>query len=238
MIHGYLSINNVISKLYRDLDINEEINESHLIEWCAEALDKIGSYAQYEEIKDCIKLENGKAKLPVNFYKLKDIAYNNVPLSWASLSLLSMYSCEGSNIPQCCTSNNFYIQGCYIITDIEIDQSESNQSLNIVYLGVPVDENGYPLIPDDVYFMEACAKYVTYMLDYREWRKGNIADKIIQKSEQDWLFYVNSARGSANMPDTAKLEGLKNLWVRLIPSINGRSNNFRDTTNPERLRRY
>ena len=46
MIHGYLSINNVISKLYRDLDINEEINESHLIEWCAEALDKIDTYAQ------------------------------------------------------------------------------------------------------------------------------------------------------------------------------------------------
>lgn len=238
MIVGYRTMESVIAKLYRDLNINTEIKESSCIEWIAEALDKIGAYAQYEEIKECIKLENGKAKLPINFYRIKDISYANQPLAWASLSLLTAYSCEGSNIPQCCTPHTFYIQGCYIITDIEIDQTESNQSLNLVYLGVPVDDNGYPLIPDDVYFMEACAKYVTYMIDYSEWRKGNIPDKVINKSETDWLFYVNSARGSANMPSTAQMENLKNVWVKLIPDQNGYNSNFRNNPRQERRIRY
>lgn len=238
MIYKYTSINRVVAKLYRDLGINTEINESNVIEWIAEALEKIGSYFQYEEIKECIKLENGKAKLPLNFYKLKDIGYNNTPLSWASLSLLTEYSCEGSNIPTCCVPHSFYIQGCYIVTDIEIDQSVSNQSLNIVYLGVPVDENGYPMVPDDVYYLEAVAKYVTYMMDYREWRKGNIADKVLQKSEQDWLFYVNSARGSANMPNERQMRNLKNIWTKLIPNVNDENNFFKKNSNQERRTRY
>jgi len=237
-IVGYVTIDSVIAKLYRDLGINTELNEGHIVEFVAEALDKIGAYSQYQEIKDCLKLENGRVKLPTNFYRIKDISYNNIPLHWASLSLLTAYSCEGSNIPQCCTENSFYIDGCYIVTDIEITNNESIQNLNIVYLGVPVDDNGYPLIPDDVYFMEACAKYVTYMIDYREWRKGNIADKVIQKSEQDWLFYVNSARGSANMPNTAQLENLKNIWVKLIPDQNGYNSSFRNNPRQERRIRY
>ncbi len=236
MVHGTISYKTLIAKLYRDLNINEEINESSVLEWISEALDKIGAYAQYEEYKECITLQNGKAKLPSNFYKLKDIWYNNKPLSWTSLSVSTAYTCEGSNIPTCCTHNNFYIEGCYIITDITIDQSESAQHLNIVYLGVPIDEEGYPLIPNDVYFIEACAKYVTYMLDHSEWRKGNITDKVFQFSEREWLWYCGAAKGAANMPDTAKMENLKNVWVRLIPNQNGYYNNFRN--NPERLKRH
>lgn len=238
MVYGYVTIDAVIAKLYRDLGINTEVNESHIIEWCAEALDKIGAYAQYKEIKDCFKLENGKVKLPVNFYRIKDIGYNGQPLSWASPSMLTAYGCEGSGIPTCCTTNNFYIEGCYIITDIEVSQDVSIQNLNLVYLGVPVDTNGYPLIPDDVYFMEALTKYVTYMLDYREWRKGNVPDKVYQKAEQDWLFYVNSARGSANMPDERQMANLKNIWTKLIPDMNGDTNFFKQNASRERRIRY
>ena len=238
MVLGYVTIDTVIAKLYRDLGINTEVNEAHIIEWIAEALDKIGSYAQYEELKECLKLENGKVKLPTNFYRIKDIGYNGQPLAWASPSMLTAYGCEGSGIPVCCTHYSFYIEGCYIITDIDVSQAESTQNLNIIYLGVPVDENGYPLIPDDVYFMEATAKYVTYMLDYREWRKGNIPDKIINKSEQDWLFYVNSARGSANMPNERQMANLKNIWTKMIPDMNGDTNFFKQNATRERRIRY
>jgi hypothetical protein len=238
MVHGYVTIDAVIAKLYRDLGINTEVNEAHVVEWIAEALDKIGSFAQYEEIKDCLKLEKGKVKLPTNFYRIKDIGYNGQPLAWASPSMLTAYGCEGSGIPVCCTNYSFYIEGCYIITDIDVSQSESTQNLNLIYLGVPADENGYPLIPDDVYFMEATAKYVTYMLDYREWRKGNLADKVINKSEQDWLFYVNSARGSANMPTERQMSNLKNIWTKMIPDMNGDTNFFKQNAIRERRIRY
>ena len=243
MLVGHTTFKTLMSKLYRDLGVNVEINEAHVVEWIAEVLEKIGSYYQYVEEKVCLDLTDGKALLPCNFFRIKDIAYKNTALAWASPSLLTQYGCEDSNIPTCCTNNSFYISGNYIITDITTSTGvnatvDESPQINVVYLGVPVDDDGYPLIPDDVYFLEACAKYVTYMLDYKEWRKGNVADKVLLRSETDYLFYVNSARGSANMPSAGQLENLKNVWVRLIPKQNEYNSFFSNNSKQEKRFKY
>ena len=113
MITNYKSIKSIMAKIYRDLGTNTEINEAHVIEWIAEALSKIGSYYQYEEIKTCLEIdESGKVKLPDNFYRLVDISYQSKPLHWASNTILSDYGCEGCTIPKCCTDHTFYINDC------------------------------------------------------------------------------------------------------------------------------
>lgn len=238
MIVGFTSVKTLIAKLYRDLNINTEINESYVIEWVNEVLLKIGAYSQFKEVSKCLTLTDGKACLPNGFYRIVDIMFNSQPLSWASNTMANNYQCEGCNIPKCCTNYTFYINNGFIITNVDsattVDCSEDK--ICIVYIGIVVDEDGYPMIPDDVYFMEACAKYVTYMLDYQDWRKGQVADKVMQKSEQDYLFYVNSARGAANMPSVAQLENLKNVMIRLIPKQNEYSNFFANNANQERKR--
>lgn len=238
MITGYTSLKTVIAKLYRDLKISSEINEGYVVEWCAEALSKIGAYSQFVETKECLTLTNGRVTLPAGFYRLKDIAYKNRSLSWSTESMLVEYGCEGCVIPTCCSDYHFYISQNTIITDINIDDNSGTTDICIIYIGVPVDDDGYPLIPDNVYYMEAMAKYVTYMMDYGDWRKGNIPDKVFQKSENDWLFYVNSARGAANMPSLHQLENLKNMWVRLIPKQNEYNGFFKNNSNQERRYRY
>jgi len=237
-INGYVSSKFVLNKLYRDLNIGTEINEAHLYEWIAEILAKIGTYYQYDEINTILELEDGKVKLPLDFYKLIFLTHNNKPLMWSSNSFVKDYACEDcqKQIPTCCETYSFYINNNYLITDVK--STSPDNKICISYLAVPVDEDGYPLVPDDVYFMEACSKYVTYMLDYREWRKGNITDKVFQKSEQDYLWYVGAAKGSANMPNLQQTENLKNVWVRLIPKQDSFNNNFRTINNAERRRRF
>ena len=241
MVHGYVSIKQVIGKLYRDLGLTTEINEAHIIEWIAEALSMIGTYSQYEQSKTCLEVDDqGRSMLPLNFYRIVDIAYQGRALSWASNNLIDNYGCEGCTITTCCSEHTFYINDCYIITNIKPTDPDPNNPklLCISYLGVPVDEEGYPKVPDDVYFLKACAAYVTQQLDYRDWRKGNLPDKVFQKSEQEWLFYVAAAKGSGNMPSTAQLENLKNVWVRMIPKQNEFNNFFSNNSKQERRYRY
>lgn len=236
MIHGQVSFKYILNKLYRDLDINTEIPEGNVVEWVSEALAKIGAYSQYEPKNAIIELTDGKALLPQGFHRLESIRYQGNPVYWSNNAFVYDYGCDECVFEGCCAENTFYINSSYIVTNIK-DESPNNE-ICISYLSIPVDAEGYPLIPDDVYFMEACAKYVTYMLDYREWRKGNLPDKVINKSEQDYLFYVNSARGSANMPNVAKMEALKNIMIRLIPSQDQYSNGFQGFDKPERRRRF
>lgn len=235
MITKFVNIKYVFSKIYRDLGINYELDESAMIEWAAEALSMIGAYSQFEEISHCLPLVRGKAKLPCGFEKLVDINYNNKPVFWATNTNAHNYQCTGCQIPVCDSCGyNFYINDNYLISNINTD-TEAN--ICIVYLGIRVDEDGYPLVPDNVYYFKALTAYITMMLDKQEWRKGKLPDKVWQDSERDWLFYVNSARGAANMPNTAQLENLKNIWKRLMPTPNEYGKGFSNFNKQERLNR-
>lgn len=228
MISGYISAKVVISKLYRDLGINEEIPESSIYEWMAEALSLIGAYSQYNEVSECLTLSSGKAKLPCDFYKLVTINFNGHPVFWATNTNANNYQCDNCQIPICSNGEckyTFYLNDNYLITNIGLAE-ETEQNVCIVYLAVPVDEEGFPLVPDDIYYQKALTAFVTYMLDYQEFRKGKMADKVFQYSKSEWEWYVNSARASALMPNLAKLERLKNIWRRLLPLTNEYQNGF------------
>lgn len=236
-ITNYVSSKVIMARLYRELGISTEISETEVIELIADALSMIGSHYQYLEIPTVLELnETGIAKLPNNFYKLVSIRYNDNPLSWSTNAFVHDYECDACEIARCCTDYSFYIEDGYVKTDIKA--IEPNNKLCITYLGVPVDNEGYPLVPDDIYYFKACVAYVTYIMDYREWRKGNTPKDVMSKSEQDWLFYVNSARGAANMPNVAQMENLKNIMLRLIPSVNQYFHNFRNVNSQERRKRF
>ena len=229
MITKFKSFKSIIAGLYRDLGINTEINEQEIGEWIGEALNLIGSYAQLEEVSSIISVANHRVLLPCGFLYPKDITFNGRPLSWSTKSAANNYQCEDCNkIPTCCTDHNFYISDGYINTSLP------QGDLCIVYLSIPVDEEGYPLVPDEVYFDKALKAYCTYMLDRIQFRRGLIPDKVYQESKIDCLFYVNSARGSANMPDSAQMERLKRVWVRLIPKQGEYTNGFRNIESAER----
>jgi len=229
MIVNFKSSKAIIAGLYRDLGNNTEINESDVIEWGAEALSMIGSYAQMKEVSAVITVANHTVSLPCDFVYPKDITYQGRPLSWSTKSAANNYQCEDCNtIPTCCTDYNFYISDGCLHTSLETGD------LCIVYQAMPVDEEGFPLVPDNVYFDKALKAYVTYMLDRIQFRRGLIPEVVYRESQKDWLFYVNSARGSAYMPDSAQMERLKRVWVRLIPKQNEYQGGFRNLEFRER----
>lgn len=234
MITGFTSIKYILSKVYQELGTNSEINELDAIEWAYDALSMIGAYAQYKETSTCLDLSSGKAKLPLNFHKLVDIRYKNFPVYWATNTNANNYQCSECSIPICkdgTCNYTFYINDSYIITNI----TDTDASVCVVYLGHPVDDEGYPMIPDDIYYMKAITSYIIHKIDKQEWRKGKLADKVYQESEKDWLFYVNSARGAANMPNLAQLENLKSVLQRLSPLREEYRKGFRNINKQERL---
>src|ERR1035437_7260216 len=107
MISGYVSIETIYSKIYRDLGINSEVSEESMIEWIAEGLLFIGAYGQYNEISECLPLVNGKSKLPCGFYKLVDINYKNQPVYWATNTNAANYQCHSCRIPSQSTSPTY-----------------------------------------------------------------------------------------------------------------------------------
>lgn len=235
MINKRISINYVIEKIYRDLGTNKELPYDDMVEFIGEALLKIGAYSQFIE-KTCeLEISNSRAKVPCDLYKLKLVMYNNEIIPYVGNGLLGAYFCDDCKVPTCidCTGAHFYINDSYIFLNLG-DETTTSGDLCIEYIGIDTDDKGYPTIPDDPMYMEACKAYVTMKLDYIDWRNSRIPDKVFQHSEREWYWYVGAAKGAANLPDLNSLERLKNVMVRLLPLQNEFKNAFSNTGIQER----
>jgi hypothetical protein len=123
----------------------------------------------------------------------------------------------------------------YRLNDNFIFTSFKEGRVLIAYKALPIDENGFPLVPDDEKFKLALQWYVTMKLDYILWRQGDITDKVFNYSEQQWAWYCGGAGNRAKIPSIDKMESWKNQMLHLIPRINQHSKFFSDLGSREKL---
>ena len=114
----------------------------------------------------------------------------------------------------------YLIKGSYIKTNIV------SGYIMMAYQAIPLDEDDYPLIPDDASFIEALYWYVVMKLLYPQWKQGTIRDAIYYDARRSWNYYCKQAYGNALMPNKDQLESIKNTWLRLVPEINEHNTGF------------
>jgi hypothetical protein len=114
----------------------------------------------------------------------------------------------------------------YVITPGYIKTALKTGYLMVSYQAVPVDNEGYPMIPDDESFEEAIYWYVNMKLTYPEWKAGRVRDAVYYDAKSSWNYYRKQAYGNAMMPNIDQLEAIKNAWIRLVPEIHEHGNAF------------
>jgi hypothetical protein len=114
----------------------------------------------------------------------------------------------------------------YVITPGYIKMNVESGYIMLAYQAIPTDDKGYPLIPDDVSFIEAIYWYIVMKLYYPQWVSGQIRDAVYYDARRSWNYYCKQAFGNALMPNTDQLESIKNSWVRLIPEIKEHTSGF------------
>jgi hypothetical protein len=114
----------------------------------------------------------------------------------------------------------------YVITPGYIKMNVESGYIMLAYQAIPTDDEGYPLIPDDVSFIEAIYWYIVMKLYYPQWVSGQIRDAVYYDARRSWNYYCKQAFGNALMPNTDQLESIKNSWVRLVPEIKEHTSGF------------
>lgn len=114
----------------------------------------------------------------------------------------------------------------YVINGGYIKTNQRDGYLMVSYQAIPLDTDGYPLIPDDESFKEAIYWYIVTKLYYPDWKEGRIRDAVYYDSKRSWNFYCKQAYGNALMPNADMMESIKNTWLRLIPDISAHDTFF------------
>jgi len=127
------------------------------------------------------------------------------------------------------SDNKYFINAGHIKTSFETG------TVCLSYTAFPIDDDCYPMIPDDISFKEAMFWYIVKKLVLRGMRMPTQLG--YEMAEGQWKYYCTQARNAANYPDIDRMESFMNQWVRLIPQINHGDSGFRNMNVRENLNR-
>ena len=178
MIYKFTSIKEIIEGVYRDTAIHEELDIWDVIEWGGEALELIGAGLAYEELVAEVCVKEHRGALPCNLHILDSISYNGDPLkqctgTFGAISTTPTNTTTNSidgkqvdkdNFPQMGTSQNMG-GNCYYVNDNFIITSFESGCILLAFRGIKIDDEGFPMVPDNVSYKKALKAYITMMID-------------------------------------------------------------------------
>lgn len=233
----FVSVKTIIAKLYRDLRLTDEEVFTDIIEWCAEALDFIHVSVMYENKNECLEVDNYKVELPYDFVEMIAVAHNGSSLTY-STSLTNQLELPKGRMPY--SSNMDRLRGTQALDPycthsigretIKVENGYIKTSFNrgkldIVYSGLVTDEDGYPMILDNVSFKEALFWYCNYKILYGKAIRGEVNAQFYTDAYNKWQWYCGQAGAEAMMPDLMTLENIKRSFIAPRPNLN-KFNNF------------
>jgi len=176
---------------------------------------------------ELFKLNSRLAILEAMYWKNPD---QLTPLAYATSEFPVALHCDN------CINVDSKSKETYFINSGKIKTSFETGTICLSYMAFPLDEECYPMIPDDISFKEAMFWYVYKKLLLGDPNaKPNGIDYAM--AEGQWKYYCTQARNNANYPDIDRMESFLNQWVRLIPNMGQHDSNFEHLNTREQLSR-
>jgi len=262
MNYKLISAKHVISKIFRDLRINDESWVLDAMEWIGEALEYIGTVSTTERKAATVTISSHKAALPADLLNIIQVEYNgsalmhgtdtagydlpnaersttmtpngttNETFSSAWPTDVNNTSNNSSGLTLRSTANSPYGGDYYLINNGNIQTNFEKGTLKIHYSAYPTDDDGYPMVPDNIYVKQALEWYVL-----RQMLMGGYNHPLFDwgVADQKWGQYCVSAQNDLAFPSIDKTEAFKNMWCRLIPNINAHRDFFMGNQTTEQI---
>lgn len=232
MLNGnYVSIRAIAERVYKTGLNVEEIDFYDLVELVGQALAKIGVVYSYEDKMTTITIVDYRGTLPTDIVSIlsvreSDYKYPMIKITGPFPPKYQASGLENDNDP---VMLGYRVEDRYIYTNLE------DGTLDISYTAFVTDADGYPEVPNNERWIEACVSYCNYIVAKKLYLQDKLARDKFQYLEQEWLWYVNSAATYAHLPNIDGAEALKNQIARLRQSPYHHSNQMAYLNSPEIL---
>lgn len=189
------------------------------IEWIAEALGQIGAYSQYEAKEVTLNVADFKAKLPCDFIHLKRIlnAGYNQPTGVLDHNNdhLLINNIDTDDERESRLEGTSDTDFDYNIVLDNIITNYKTGTLTLQYLAMPIDEEGFPVIPDNDSYKEAFFWKVARQLSIR----GQLKNKELtyERCDREWQWYCGQARSEGNAFTHAQIDKLSLDHLTFFP---------------------
>lgn len=260
----YVSIDYILDKLYRDYGF-DNVNRYDVAEWLWEVIQLLGiAYTYEQKTKENITVSDWRFEIPVDYMDFGTTGgirdrLTQCPLKYATdlfqtidnfTSSTMTNRFEGPTVvvnPDGSSGDNtvFVVVDTALFNAQQYTYKPSNGffycgfkegNVDITYNAFPIDDNGFPKVPDDAKYIRACVGFIAWKIAFKLKLRNQIAADDVNKLEIEYLHSAGAARTKAILPDIHLMESIKNMQMRLIPLYNQYRAGFRYLNEEERLR--
>jgi len=210
--------------------------------FAVEAIRLIGAPLSFEDIVTTpILVTNYKAPLPSNLLNIRGVRIINNLENFDDGAIALRHATDIYHTGASCnpdSDNDIPYEYTYTVQKGIIFTSIPSGYVQISYKGLPVDEDGYPLIPNEQKTLLAIEYYILHRFIEPLWIIGKITDKAFSYIEQKRHFYMGGADTSLKLQSQDHLESVMNTINRLIVNDSAHSNFYKNSGQQERLKRF
>lgn len=199
---GYVKIQYIIEKVNREKPNRARYNIPDLKEWIWEAVQKIGGEIAFVRSTVRLKVEERQVRIPSEIRYIKEVRNGD-----------GSYLTETRDSFADSTEDTLK----YIINDRYLFTSFDTEELIMEVLKFPVDDKGDPMVVDNETVLQAVISYILERISRKMWINELMPDNKYRAVEQEWLFYVNAASQSLNIPSLDGMEEWR--FLSMLPPL-------------------
>ena len=215
-MNGFISIKEILDNLL-DNPLLQDLTLERVVNYTVDFIRKVGMPKAYLDKTAELKVEEFRALLPcdlVSITQVKDKKHD-VALR-ANTDNFYLSNKDSMNF-------TYKVQGRVIYTAMK------NATIEVAFIAIPVDCDGYPMIVDNSSFKEALELYITKKRYKVLFDTGKLRGDVYNTTCQDYSFAVGQAQTSLIMPSIDEMQSISNMWCSILDRnsehINGFSNN-------------
>lgn len=215
MVSGnFISVKSIADRLLMN-PLLKDINFEFIIDKTVEALRLVNMGPIYISKLENIKIKSYSGNIPVDLIYIEQVYLNNkgnlVPMAKGSDIVHQHYDKLRKG-----ESNDYKLT--YSIGVSKIKTNVEDGELAIAYKAIAVDEECYPIIPDNIKLIRCIESYIKYRWFDILNDMDKISDRKLNKAETDYCFNVAQAQSDLIMPNESEMEEFTNNVRQILPN--------------------
>lgn len=207
----YINIRVIMDRLTRH-PLLEDIPLETVIDYTIDFIRIVGTPPSFFEKTKELEVNEYRAVLPCDFYNMIQVRV----LGKENRVRAFRYSTDSFHMSNTKPEHGgltYKIQGNCIITSIP------DGKIEIAYEAMPIDDEGYPLIPDNSAYIRALENYIKLQYFTPLFDMGKISPQVYQNAQQQYAWTVGQAQTDLIRPTIDQMEAITNAWNKFLPDV-------------------
>lgn len=190
----FISIDEIVSRV-KDHPMMTDFDKEKAIRYMLEFTRKMDMHDLYVDVYADVLIVDYRGLIPCNIVAVEQVMDEKSGLCLRAM--LGSFNEHGEELEP-----SFKVKGSVIFCSMR------EGVIRIAGKGLPVDDDGFPMVPDDDLYLKTLESYIKENMFTVLFDLGKIAKNVLDNAKQDYCFNVAQLSSRLSIPDINEMESI------------------------------